>query len=226
MFTGIIEELGALRASEPAADGSGGAHLVFTAELVLEDSKIGDSIAVNGCCLTVVDIGATWWAADAVGESLRRTNLGSLRDGDPVNLERPLSVGSRLGGHLVQGHVDGVGTITRAAPDLEIRAPGSVIRYLIEKGSVTVDGVSLTVVSVEDDRFTVAVIPHTLAVTTLGSKGPGDQVNLEADVIAKYTERLLQAGSGSGGAESPYVALGSDGPKGPDGPDGRTERSY
>jgi riboflavin synthase len=200
MFTGIVEEMGAVAANEPAPDG---ARLVFRAKVVIDATSIGDSISVNGCCLTVVDAGPEWWAADAVQETLTRTNLGTLRPGDRVNLERSVSVGSRLGGHLVQGHVDGVGHITRVAPDLEVEAPDSVLRYLVEKGSITVDGVSLTVVSVRESAFTVAVIPHTLAVTTLGLKQPGDPVNLEVDVIAKYAERLLQ-----GGTETPYSALG------------------
>ncbi|HEV2369068.1 MAG TPA: riboflavin synthase [Acidimicrobiales bacterium] len=200
MFTGIVEELGALSASERTATG---ARLVFSASRVLEGSAIGDSISVNGCCLTVTDLGPGWWAADAVSETLDRTNLGALRVGDPVNFERPLAPTGRLGGHLVQGHVDGVGTIVAPAPDLEVDAPEGVRRYLVEKGSVTVDGVSLTVVKVNPSGFTVAVIPHTLGATTLGSKVAGDPVNLEADVIAKYTERLLLAGT-----ESPYSSLG------------------
>jgi riboflavin synthase len=201
MFTGIVEEMGAVATNEPAPEG---ARLVFQAKVVIDETAIGDSISVNGCCLTVVDTGAGWWAADAVQETLTRTNLGFLRPGDRVNLERSVSVGSRLGGHLVQGHVDGVGHITRVAPDLEVEAPASVLRYLVEKGSVTVDGVSLTVVAVGMSTFTVAVIPHTLAVTTLGLRQADDPVNLEVDVIAKYAERLLQ-----GGAETPYSALGS-----------------
>jgi riboflavin synthase len=200
MFTGIVEELGTLASTDAAGNGR---RLVFHASTVIEGSAIGDSIAVNGCCLTVVDLGPGWWAADAVAETLARTNLGALAVGDPVNLERPLSVGDRLGGHLVQGHVDAVGLISRPAPDLAVTVPESVRPYLVEKGSVTVDGVSLTIVSVTEDGFTVAVIPHTQAVTTLGRKREGDAVNLEADVIAKYTQRLLQAG-----VESPYVAAG------------------
>jgi riboflavin synthase len=198
MFTGIVEELGAVSAVEPAGDG---ARLVLSASAVTEGTRIGDSISVNGCCLTVVDLGPGWWAADAVGETLARTNLGGLSPGDPVNLERPVAVGDRLGGHLVQGHVDGVGTVVNPAPDLQISAGEQVLAYVVEKGSVTVDGVSLTVVSVLPDGFTVAVIPHTMAVTTLGRKVPGDAVNLEVDVIAKYTERLLR-----GGADSPYIS--------------------
>jgi riboflavin synthase len=168
----------------------------------LEETSVGDSIAVNGCCLTVVDLGPGWWAADAVDETLDRTNLGELRAGDPVNLERPLAAGGRLGGHLVQGHVDGVGRVTRVAPDLEVEVPDSLRTYLVEKGSVAVDGVSLTVVEVTSTGFSVAIIPHTLASTTLGRRMPGDAVNLEADVIAKYVERLLLAGTAS-----PYAGL-------------------
>jgi riboflavin synthase len=198
MFTGIVEELGAVSAVEPAGEG---ARLVISAKVVTQGTRIGDSIAVNGCCLTAVDLGPGWWAADAVAETLARTNLGSLRAGNPVNLERPLAVGDRLGGHLVQGHVDGVGRVISPAPELHISAGDGVLAYVVEKGSVTVDGVSLTVVSVSPDGFTVALIPHTMSVTTLGRKVPGDTVNLEADVIAKYAERLLR-----GGAESPYTA--------------------
>jgi riboflavin synthase len=201
MFTGIVEELGTLTSADADADGAG-TRLVFSARTVTGGATIGDSIAVNGCCLTVVDLGPGWWAADAVTETLRRTNLGALQPGDPVNLERPVSLGDRLGGHLVQGHVDAVGTIVRAAPDLEVRVPEHLVQYLVEKGSVTVDGISLTVVSVGADSFTVAVIPHTRAVTTIGRKVPGDPVNVEVDVIAKYAERLLHAG-----ADSPYRAL-------------------
>ncbi|HEY3811506.1 MAG TPA: riboflavin synthase [Acidimicrobiales bacterium] len=201
MFTGIVEEMGTLRSADAAGDAT---RLVFGAGTVLEGSRIGDSIAVNGCCLTVVDLGAGWWAADAVAETLGRTNLGALRCGDPVNLERPVRVGSRLGGHLVQGHVDGVGTILLPAPGLEVSVDPGLAPFLVEKGSVTVDGISLTVVSVGAESFTVAVIPHTLEVTTLGRKTVGDLVNLEVDVIAKYAKRLLEAG-----VESPYSDLGA-----------------
>jgi riboflavin synthase len=170
--------------------------------LVLDDVQLGASIAVNGCCLTVVDWGSddgdiacekpTWWAADVVDESYARTALGDLRIGDPVNLERPVRLQDRLGGHLVQGHVDGVGEIVSPAPDLRIRVRDlDLLRFVVEKGSVTVDGVSLTVVDPLDDGFTVAVIPHTAEVTTLGHKVAGDLVNLEVDVTAKYVERLL-----------------------------------
>ena len=185
MFTGIVEELGRVRARD-------GGRFSFEATTVLEDAAIGDSIAVNGTCLTVVALGPGTWEADAVDETLARTNLADLKPGDPVNLERPVRVNDRLDGHIVQGHVDGVGEIVAPAPDLRIRVPdAALLRYLVPKGSVTVDGCSLTVVDVLDDGFTVAVIPHTAEVTTLGWKGPGDRVNLEVDVLAKYVERLL-----------------------------------
>jgi riboflavin synthase len=184
MFTGIVEELGRVRSRN-------GGRVVFDASIVTEDSKTGDSMAVNGCCLTVVDVGPGWWAADAVAETFARTNLGELAPGDPVNLERPVRLADRLGGHLVQGHVDAVGEIVTAAPDLRVRAPADLLRYIVEKGSITVDGCSLTVVQPLEDGFTVAIIPHTAQVTTLGLKGSGAHVNLEVDVVAKYVERLL-----------------------------------
>ncbi|MFN8037948.1 MAG: riboflavin synthase [Acidimicrobiales bacterium] len=184
MFTGIVEELGEVASRE-------GAKLRVRASTVLEGSGLGASIAVNGCCLTLVDSGEGWWEADVSDETYARTNLGDLQPGDPVNLERPVRLEDRLGGHLVQGHVDAVGEIVDPVPDLRIRVPEQLLRYVVEKGSVTVDGVSLTVVEPLEDGFTVAVIPHTSEVTTLGRKGPGDRVNLEVDVIAKYTERLL-----------------------------------
>jgi len=186
MFTGIVEELGTVASRE-------GPRLRIAARTVLEDVSSGASIAVNGVCLTVVDwdAAAGWWEADVVDETYRRTALGSLAPGHPVNLERPVRLSERLGGHLVQGHVDGVGEIVAPAPDLRIRTDPDLLRYIVEKGSITVDGVSLTVVSPLEDGFTVAVIPHTQEVTTLGHKGVGDLVNLEVDVIAKYVERLL-----------------------------------
>ncbi len=184
MFTGIVEELGSVASLD-------GPRLTLRAERVLTDVTEGASIAVNGCCLTVVEWGTDWWRADVSDETFARTSLGSLRVGDPVNLERPVRLEDRLGGHLVQGHVDGVGTVDEPAPDLRVRAPRALLRYVVEKGSITVDGVSLTVVDVLDDAFTVAVIPHTAQVTTLGHRSPGDAVNLEVDVVAKYVERLL-----------------------------------
>ena len=184
MFTGIIEELGSV------AERDGG-RLRIAASKVLDDVTMGESIAVNGTCLTVVAWGPGWWEADVVEETFSHTALGALKSGDPVNLERPVRLADRLGGHLVQGHVDGVGTIVTAAPDLRITCDPDLLRYVVEKGSITIDGISLTVVSPLADGFTVAVIPHTIGVTTLGHKGPGDLVNLEVDVTAKYVERLL-----------------------------------
>jgi riboflavin synthase len=186
MFTGIVEELGQL---ESLHDG----RLRIAARRVLEDVVIGESIAVNGCCLTVVAFGDGWWEADVSDETISRTSLASLAAGDGVNLERAVRASDRLGGHVVQGHVDGVGEIVDPVPDLRVRVPDPLLRYLVEKGSVTVDGVSLTIVEPLDDGFTVAIIPHTADVTTLGAKQPGDLVNLEVDVMAKYVERLVSA---------------------------------
>ena len=194
MFTGIVEELGSVAARD-------GSRLRINASLVLEDVSLGASMAVSGCCLTVVDWGSegdaacdkpSWWEADVSDESFTRTAIGSLEVGDAVNLERPMRLNDRLGGHLVQGHVDGVGEIVQPAPELQVRVSDrDLLRYVIEKGSITVDGISLTIVKVLDDGFTVAVIPHTTEVTTLGTKGPGALVNLEVDMTAKYVERLL-----------------------------------
>ena len=191
MFTGIVEELGRV------ADRTGSRLRIHATEVV-SDASMGDSIAVNGCCLTVVafDAAEGWWEADVTDETFTRTNLGALETGDPVNLERPVRLTDRLGGHLVQGHVDGVGRIVRPSPDLEVRIDRSLCRYVVEKGSITVDGVSLTVVDPLPDGFTVALIPHTDDVTTLGHKGPGDPVNIEVDVMAKYAERLLVGHAG------------------------------
>jgi riboflavin synthase len=194
VFTGIIEELGSVRVIEHH---EGGARLEIDAAVVLDDATVGASIAVNGCCLTVVHLGDGWFATDAVTETLDRTSLGALRVGDAVNLERPVRLADRLGGHLVQGHVDAVGTVVAREPmgdgsvHVRFHAPASVMRYVVEKGSVTVDGISLTVADVADDGFAVAVIPHTLAVTTLGVKDRNEPVNLEVDVLAKYVERLM-----------------------------------
>ena len=192
MFTGIVEELGEITELDRQ-----GARLRIKANDVLTDATLGASIAVNGCCLTVVewktsDAGADgWWAADVSEETFDRTNLGALTPGDPVNLERPVRLQDRLGGHLVLGHVDAVGTIIDPAPDLKIHMDPELSRYVVEKGSITVDGISLTVVDVFDDGFTVAIIPHTEAATTLSSKGPGGLVNLEVDVTAKHIEKLI-----------------------------------
>src|SRR5215204_491557 len=181
MFTGIVEELESID----------GQRVRIAASIVTEDAKTGDSIAVDGCCVTVVDQGPGWWEADLSEETLKRTTLGDRAPRDPVNLERPLRLSDRLGGHIVQGHVDAVGEIVDPAPDLRVRMPKELLRYIVEKGSITVDGISLTVVDVLDDGFTVALIPHTTAVTTLGHKGAGDRVNLEVDVTVKCGGGLL-----------------------------------
>jgi riboflavin synthase len=193
VFTGIVEELGTVRDVSPIGDGPDAtARLVIAATTVLDDATIGASIAVNGCCLTVVEIGDGWWATDVSRETLTRSVIGGLVPGDVVNLERPMALGDRLGGHLVLGHVDAVGEIVDPAPDLRVRIPHDLVRYLVEKGSVSVDGISLTAFDLVDDTFRVAVIPHTAAVTTLGSKWAGAPVNIEMDVLAKHVERLLE----------------------------------
>lgn len=184
MFTGIVEELGTVESID-------GPKLRLRATKVLDGVQMGDSTAVNGCCLTVVAWGDDWWEADVSDETYARTNLGSLQPGDMVNLERPVRLMDRLGGHVVQGHVDAVGTIVSPAPDLRVAMDPALTRYVVEKGSITVDGISLTVVDALDDGFTCAIIPHTEEVTTLAHKGAGDTVNLEVDMMAKYAEKLL-----------------------------------
>jgi riboflavin synthase len=184
VFTGLVEELGRVA-------GRDGHRLRIAAELVLEDAKVGDSVAVNGCCLTVVDLAPGVLAFDVVEESFARTTLGDLAEGDPVNLERPVRPTDRLGGHIVQGHVDAVGEVVTPAPNLFVRTDPALLHYVVEKGSIAVDGISLTVVEARTDGFTVAVIPHTADVTTLGIRRPGDRVNLEVDLMAKYAEKLL-----------------------------------
>ena len=191
MFTGIIEEMGRIERRE-------GPRLRIAATRVVEGAEIGASIAVNGCCLTVVASDfATWWEADVSEETYSRTNLGELGPASPVNLERPMALGDRLGGHIVLGHVDLVGIIVQPTPDLVVRLPRDVMRLLVEKGSITVDGVSLTAFDLTDDTFRVAVIPHTAQVTTLGIRQPGDKVNIEMDVLAKHVERLIEPHTGS-----------------------------
>ncbi|MFJ2649317.1 riboflavin synthase [Streptomyces sp. NPDC087420] len=198
MFTGIVEELGEVTAVENLGDAS---RFTLRGPVVTDGAKHGDSIAVNGVCLTVVDLDGGAFTADVMAETLDRSSLGALAVGSRVNLERPMAVGGRLGGHIVQGHVDGTGTVVERKVSehweiVKIALPAGLTRYVVEKGSITVDGVSLTVVDAGPDYFTISLIPTTLALTTLGHKGPGDPVNLEVDVIAKYVERLLGAGSG------------------------------
>lgn len=195
MFTGIVEELGTVTALERDADS---ARLTVHGPLVTSDTEHGASIAVNGVCLTVTDHGDGAFAVDVMAETLSRTSLGALRLGDRVNLERAMAASSRFGGHVVQGHVDGTAAITAREPGerwevVRFTLPPDLAPYLVEKGSITVDGVSLTVVDITDDTFSVSLIPTTLALTTLGTKRVGDLVNLEVDVLAKYVERLLAA---------------------------------
>ena len=186
MFTGIVEELGKVGSRN-------GSRLRINSTTVLEGSDLGASIAVNGCCLTVVATdGSTYWDADVSDETYSRTNLGSLQTGDVVNLERPMALGERLGGHMVLGHVDAVGHVVSPAPDLVIRIPRDLMHLIVEKGSVTVDGISLTAFDLSSDTFRVAVIPHTTAVTTLGVRKVGDAVNIEMDVLAKHVQRLVE----------------------------------
>lgn len=186
MFTGIVEELGKVGSRN-------GSRLRINSSTVLEGSDLGSSIAVNGCCLTVVATdGSTYWDADVSDETYSRTNLGSLQAGDVVNLERPMALGERLGGHMVLGHVDAVGHVVSPAPDLVIRIPRDLMHLIVEKGSVTVDGISLTAFDLTADTFRVAVIPHTTAVTTLGVRKAGDAVNIEMDVLAKHVQRLVE----------------------------------
>src|SRR5688572_18911177 len=201
MFTGIVEELGTVEAVEEQGDAL---RLSIRAGTALEGTGLGDSISVNGCCLTVAEVATDAtshgvWTADVMQETLDKTSLRGVRPGDRVNLERAVTADKRLGGHIVQGHVDGVGTVVGRTPSehwevVEIALPDGLGRYLVDKGSITVDGVSLTVVEAGETSFTVSLIPETLSRTTLGFRGPGDRVNLEADVIAKHVEKLLVSG--------------------------------
>ncbi|MBO3087172.1 riboflavin synthase [Cellulomonas dongxiuzhuiae] len=197
MFTGIVEEMGTVVALVPGDGAEADARLRVRGPLVTSDASLGDSIAVSGVCLTVAELpGDGSFVADVMPETLRRSALGDLAEGDPVNLERALAVGGRYGGHVVQGHVDGVGVVRSRRPgprwdEVEIGLDPALARYVAEKGSITVQGVSLTVTHVGDDSFGVSLIPTTLQVTTLGALAPGAPVNIEVDVLAKYTERLL-----------------------------------
>ena len=193
MFTGIIEELGSVRSIEERGDN---ARIVISARVVIEGTKHGDSIAVNGVCLTALDIRQDSFAADVSMETLVRSTLGSLKPGTPVNLERAVTPATRLGGHIVQGHVDARGQLSRVEDHgeswtIRIAYPSEIGRYLVFKGSVAVEGISLTLAGLTDDHFEVAIIPKTWEVTNLSRLNPGDDVNLEVDVIAKYVERLL-----------------------------------
>ena len=195
MFTGIIDATARIERLDPKG---GGTRLTLACARALPKLVLGESIAVSGTCLTVTSFRGRRFAVDISPESIRRTTLGAARPGDRVNLERALRVGDRLGGHIVQGHVDGVGTLERITPDREwalyrFRAPALLARYLVEKGSVSVDGVSLTVFACRGPRFTVALIPHTLAATTLGTLEPGDRVNIEADVLLKQIAAMLRS---------------------------------
>ncbi|MBQ4331359.1 MAG: riboflavin synthase [Spirochaetaceae bacterium] len=205
MFTGIVEEIGTLKAVQK---GRHSAVLRIQAKKILEDVHIGDSIAVNGICLTVTEFSQTEFAADVMHETLNRTNLGQLQQGSPVNLERAMAANGRFGGHIVSGHVDGTGTIATITRDdnaiwYTIAAAPEILRYIVEKGSITIDGTSLTVARVDSTSFAISAIPHTVAVTILGRKKVGDQVNLENDIIGKYVEKLMQGGSQSSGAVEP-----------------------
>lgn len=196
MFTGIVEELGEVVAVDDLGDS---ARFRLRGPLVTADAAPGDSLAVNGVCLTVVEVHDGEFTAEVMAETLRRSSLGTLRPGSRVNLERACPAHGRLGGHLVQGHVDGTGTVVARTPGehwevVRVSMPPSLSRYVVEKGSIAVDGVSLTVVEAAEDTFTVSLIPTTLAATTLGGKPVGDPVNLEVDVVAKYVERLLTHG--------------------------------
>jgi riboflavin synthase len=197
MFTGLVEEAGKI--AEIVIAGRT-ARITVESALVYQGAALGDSIAVNGCCLTVVAIQGTALTFEAVPETMERTNLGDLAPGSRVNLERPLQAGARLGGHFVQGHVDGVGIVTGVTPVenavvIEVELSADLARYVVEKGSISVDGVSLTVAGTQGNRFTVWTIPHTREVTTLGARIVGDRVNIECDLLGKYVERLLQFGS-------------------------------
>jgi len=200
MFTGIIEELGSVKALRRSA---GSARLTVSASAVLGGTMRGDSICVNGVCLTVVEMGASEFSADVAQETLNVTNLGELHVGQQVNLERALQLSSRIGGHLVTGHVDAVGRIRRKTQEgnswrITIETPGKALRYIIKKGSVAIDGISLTVADIDPSGFSIAMIPHTAKLTTLGTKNNGDSVNLETDIIGKYVEKLVSGRSEEG----------------------------
>lgn len=207
MFTGLIEETGQIRSVRGAGRSL---HLTVGASAVLQGIKVGDSIAVNGVCLTVVRHDGDSFTADVMPETFQKTNLRDLPPGSPVNLERTMALGDRFGGHIVQGHVDGTGQISALEKEeiavwVTVQAPPEVLRYVVPKGSVAIDGISLTVVDVAAGQFRVSLIPHTAAVTNMAAAQVGARVNLEVDILAKYVERLLEARFG-GGAEAPAPA--------------------
>lgn len=214
MFTGIIEELGAVKAVNKGRES---ATLEIAAQKVVEGLNLGDSVAVNGVCLTVIDFDSeqshrksNGFTAEVMAETLRKSNLGKLKSGDRVNLERAMRLGDRLGGHLVAGHVDATGTIKSTAREdiatvFTVEAPEEILRYVIEKGSVAIDGISLTVVDYDKKSFRVSIIPHTASQTTLGFKKSGDTVNLEADMLAKFVERLLTGRAGKDGIDKDFL---------------------
>ena len=210
MFTGIVEEVGTVRSVQK---GSTSSFIEIQAEKVLSDVHTGDSIAVNGVCLTVTDFSSNSFRADVMNETLSRSSLGSLKSGSPVDLERAMAAGGRFGGHIVSGHIDGTGTITDIKKDgiahwYTVTAPPEIMRYIVEKGSIAIDGISLTVAKVTDSSFSVSIIPHTAAQTVLAHKRPGDIVNLENDIIGKYIEKLMKPAeeTKSGGITMEFLA--------------------
>ena len=209
MFTGLIEETGKVSSLRRGGNSS---FIRIQAEKVLEGTVTGDSIAVNGVCLTVTEMGSGWFQADVMKETLARSSLGSLKPGDPVNLERAMAAGGRFGGHIVSGHIDGTGTVTDIKNDgiavwYTITADPQILRYIVEKGSVALDGISLTVAKVTAESFSVSVIPHTAEVTTLSKRKTGDKINIENDIIGKYVEKLMKpAESSSGGLSMGFLA--------------------
>ena len=211
MFTGIVEEVGKVRS---VSRGSTSSFIEIQAHTVLEGTKLGDSIAVNGVCLTVVELSADSFKADVMNETLSRSSLGTLKNGSPVDLERAMAAGGRFGGHIVSGHIDGTGTITDIKKDgiahwYTITAPPEILRYIVEKGSIAIDGISLTVARVTDSSFSVSIIPHTAARTVLSHKTSGDIVNLENDIIGKYVEKLMKPAeeeTSSGGITMDFLA--------------------
>lgn len=215
MFTGLVEEVGAIKEIRPAGKAI---HLTIRSKAVLDDVQIGDSIAVNGICLTVTAFDASSFTVDVVPETMRRTTLHELSGGSPVNLERAMAMGKRFGGHIVSGHIDGVGRIVSIVDEdiakvVRIAAPEQVLRYVVEKGSICIDGISLTVMDVDSESFRVSIIPHTWMVTVLAHRRVGSLVNLECDIIGKYVERLLGphvAGGGNGGVGGKASSLSLD----------------